>query len=66
MIHPWGRPLADRMTASMAYWRRAATWSIRLCLRLLQAPPSHFTQCRTFRSTDQCGCLGTAFFPRIQ
>ena len=26
----------------------------------------HCTQCRTFRSTDQCGGLGTAFFPRIQ
>ena len=35
-------------------------------LRLCKTPSPHFTQCRTFRSTDQWGCLGTAFFPRIQ
>ena len=29
-------------------------------------PCAHFTQCRMFRITDQCGCLDTAFLPRIQ
>ena len=48
--------LARRLMGSLdALWRHGSVYA-----------SGYFTQCRTLRSTDQRGCLGTVFLPRIQ
>lgn len=35
-------------------------------LGMVAVLPPQLTQCRTLRITDQRGCFGTAFLPKIQ